>query len=169
MEHLSEIVRIMSGFDFTVEEYFADGRAVVARAESTYAKAKGTTINDSVRHAIGRYVECRFNDKLQALIEWQPSADPLYSGNRIAFRLKDIVVSGKISVTPKNVNVTMLSPFPGVSGGVRLWSAAPQIFTEEPFPGSPANEMGAEDARNILVRLYVNHACSAPSSRPGRF
>lgn len=165
MEHLSEIVRIMSDFDFTVEEYLADSREVVTRAEKTYAGAKGTTMKDGVRNAIGRYVECRFKDKLQALIEWQPSADPLYSGNQISFHLKDIVVSGKISIMPKNVNVTMLSPFPGVSGGVQLWSAAPQIFTEDPFPGSPANEMGAEDARNILVKLYVNEVRSHAGER----
>ena len=165
MQNLMEMAGILSGFDFTIEEYLADSRAVTARAEEFYSGSVHAPVGDAERDAVGRYVACRFEEKLQESVEWQPASGPIRSGNRIAFRFRDIVVSGLVRISPKCVGVTMISPYPGVSGNVQLWSFAPRIFTQEPFPDSPANEDGEARARTTLLNLYVTQAKAAARAK----
>lgn len=48
---------------------------------------------------------------------------------------------------------------------VQLWSFAPRIFTQEPFPDSPANEDGEARARKTLLNLYVAQAKAAARAK----
>lgn len=99
----------------------------------------------------------RMIDRLLHKVEWvYPEAD-LYDGGSIAFRNGDETIRGRVALSPRRIEVTLVSPAQGVSENETLDADMPVIFTEHPYETSPASLVGIDRARRLLLKLY----CSA--------
>ena len=87
-------------------------------------------------------------------VVWEPLPGPVFSGDRITCRIGDVMVSGKVTLSPKAVAVEMDLPEPAGTAGRSLDCVAPAIFTETPEEGSPASWYGVSTAREILLEQY---------------
>lgn len=89
-------------------------------------------------------------------VEWiHPEVD-IYDGSRIAFRDGEIVVRGVVSLSPKKVSVTLVSPKKEIMGIETLDSIIPVIFTENLDEHSPASPAGIDRAKRLLIKLYYS-------------
>lgn len=89
-------------------------------------------------------------------VEWiHPELD-IYDGDRIAFHKDGVLVCGRVSLSPKCIQVTICAPSQGVSEEEILDAEMPVIFTEHPYEASPASLAGIDRARRLLLKLYLS-------------
>ena len=89
-------------------------------------------------------------------VEWiHPELD-IYDGDHIACHYNGVLVCGRVSLSPRSIEVTISSPSQDVSEKEILDAEMPVIFTEHPYETSPASLVGRDRAQRLLLKLYLS-------------
>lgn len=154
---LQNVARSLAGFEFTFEDYRVDeGESIVEHA-TIHFENDGGTLNEESRHAIRRYIDCRYEQMKMDAIQWRHALPILFTGDEISFCFQGTPVSGIVSISPKRIGLTMTEPFNGLHDEKDIQASVPLIFTEDLVDGSPANSEGVACVQEMLQRLYFSH------------
>lgn len=154
---LQKVARILAKYDFTFADYRIDGGKSVVKHAIAYYMRNGEVPNDEAISAIRRYVFCRYEQMKNDAVQWCREIPVMYTGDEISFSFRGISVSGIVSISPKNIGVTMMEPCAGLHVEARIQASAPIIFTRDMADGSPTDSGGAARARELLKQMFFDH------------
>ena len=95
-------------------------------------------------------------DRLLHKVEWIHPEAAIYDGDTIAFRDGDKTIRGRVSLSPRYIEVILQTPAIGISEHETLDADMPVIFIEHPYETSPASLVGIDRARRLLLKLYCS-------------
>ena len=150
------VINLLQDFFFTLKDYLLDDGLRVRRdAIEFYKQALGCQYVDTdVELIISRHIECAYKQKLYTEAEWSYDAENLVSGSIICLNIGDLSIKVKLTIAPKSVIVILVDPKLQLCKGRQVCDCSQYIYTNEPFDGAPANALGKEAIRDIVLSLY---------------
>ena len=88
--------------------------------------------------------------------EWKQQGD-IVTGSVISCEIDGKKIEAKVSISPKNLVVKLISEKINLTSSAHLPLMAPMLFTYEPCKGSRANERGMARLHEMLVTLYHDY------------
>lgn len=156
------IHQLLCGCTATVKEYLR--KTENGFMDSLYhrylALSQENEIREEVRDAVDSAVDALYESRMLAESHWL-NCDFVNSGS-IECEIFGEKVTASLYLTPKEISVTIESPFRACINR-RLYSLAPVIFTEEPLPDSPANEDAICRIKSMVVREYFERKVMSPT------
>lgn len=155
-QKLLELVGKVSGMYSSAREFAEHLSEIHEKAIEAYKQLAGDA-KDIPIEEIHRLVDSLYRTAMEAAIRHQEVPYILYSGDHIAITTDFVRVEGIVNVSPKILEVTILSPFAGKKASSELEMIAPVIWTERPEDGSEANDAGKRRALSLLSELYFSN------------
>lgn len=136
---------------------FAEHLSVIhEKAIEAYKQLTGEK-KDVAAEEIYQLVDSLYRTATESAIQQRDVPFILRSGNHIAITTDGVRVEGVVDVSPKILEVTILSPSAGKKATAELEMIAPVIWTELPEDGSEANDDGKRRALSLLSELYYSY------------
>lgn len=155
-QELLELAGKLSGMYGSAREFAEHLSEIHEKAVEAYKQQAGDTKDIPVEE-IRRLVDSLYRTATEYAIQQREVPSILRSGSHIAITTDGVRVEGVVDMSPKILEVTIISPFTGKKATAVLEMIAPFIWTELPENGSEANDAGKRRALSLLSELYYSN------------
>jgi hypothetical protein len=155
-QKLLELVGKVSGMYGSAREFAEHLSEIHEKATEAYKQLTGDAKDIPVEE-IRHLVDTLYRTVTESAIHQREVPFILRSGGHVAITTDGVRVEGVVDVSPKILEVTILSPFAGKKASSELEMIAPVIWTELPEDGSEANDAGKRRALSLLSELYYSN------------
>ena len=154
-EELLELAGKVSDMYGSARDFSERLSEIHGKAVEAYKQLAGDS-NDIPVKEIHHLVDSLYRTATESAILQREVPFILHSGNHIAITTDGVRVEGVVNVSPKLLEVTIISPYTGKKASSELEMIAPFIWTERPEDGSEANDAGKKRALSLLCELYYS-------------
>lgn len=155
-QKLLELAGKVSGMYSSAREFAEHLSEIHQMAIDAYKQLAGDAKDIPVEE-IHHLVDSLYRTSTESAIQQREVPFILHSGDHVAITTDGVLVEGVVNVSPKILEVTILSPFAGKEASSELEMLAPVIWTEQPEDGSEANDAGKRRALSLLSELYYSY------------
>lgn len=142
-------IQALESFVFSPEDYYLHFADTTRHAMDHVMKETGYDQGALPVSLISDILRARLISMLSAKAEWV--LIPVHSESIISCKLDGTLFCGNARIEPKRIRVSLCDDAISKECIIHQW--APDLFTEEPFPGSNASSEGEECAKELFLEI----------------
>ena len=144
------IHQLLCGCSATIQDYLLRDNELMKSFYNQYiALSHEAFIREELKNEIDSTIQAFYNAKI--LKQCHFSNNHFVDGTEIICEAEGKSVKAILTLTPKEIGVTIMSPFTANLNS-RIYGLAPEIFTEEPIPCSRANDKGEKCIKLMIAK-----------------
>lgn len=145
----TQTIQALESFVFSPDDYYLHFADTTRGAMNHVMKETGYDREELPIGLISEILRARLITTLSTKTEWV--SIPVFPESVISCKMDGTFFCGNAHIEPKRVRVSLCDEAISKECIIHQW--APDLFTEEPFPGSNASSEGEECAKELFLEI----------------